>query len=82
MAATRRKQAPALACTHQVKLSRRPAGCPVGDEPAFRQWYAQRLLAQMATDADALALDKLEHSLLVLLRAVHSWHDGAPTFED
>lgn len=54
-------------------LSRRPFGVPVGDEDAFRGWFARNLAEQIITSADAGQLDRLEHSAKSLLQAVRQW---------
>lgn len=72
----RRKRAPRTTppAPRQVKLSRRPAGCPTGDEQQFRQWQAQRFLQMLTNDiAELHHLERLQHHLKSFSEVVWTW---------
>jgi hypothetical protein len=67
---------------NKLKMEQRPPGVPVGDEDKFREWFVQKMVVQIAEDANCQHLLRLEGSVLTLLEAIHSWRQGTPFFRD
>jgi hypothetical protein len=67
---------------HAGLVSQRPEGVPGFDTSAYRAWFVKRLTAQMEDAADQGALERLEHTVSMLLAAIHGWRAGQPTFSD